>query len=131
LDDHGDHRMHFGGAGEHIKVGGVWRHTNETDIRHLAYHLAWTIYDLYASRGVAVEAVGHSMGGLMIRYAIAQVQGGNPDFPPSLMIAHAVTLGTPNGGDLHAQSCDLQECVQMRPGSAFLRWLDRWARNPQ
>lgn len=122
---HGSHSAHY--AGGHY-LGG---HTRDTSIRHLAYHTAWMIYDHFTAGGVTVDAVGHSMGGLILRYAIAQVQRRDPAFPPTLNVEDAVTLGTPHTGTGWAWGCGYAECVEMRPGSSFLSWLATNAPNPQ
>jgi hypothetical protein len=109
-------------------------HTKEAAIEHLGYHLAWYIYNNYSKYGVAVDVVAHSMGGLMIRFALGKVEAQHPDFPPLLIVKNAVTLGTPHGGaraKLFASGCDGRQCSQMRPGDGFLKSLEREAWNPQ
>jgi triacylglycerol esterase/lipase EstA (alpha/beta hydrolase family) len=131
ISHHGSHYAHQGGTSEHVSVNGVLSHTRNTQIEHLAYHLAWTIYDHFSKNGKAVEVVAHSMGGLIVREAIAQFQGGDPDRPPTLLIQDVVTLGTPHHGTGWAYGCSTDQCYQMRPGSPFLKWMSQIARNPQ
>lgn len=128
ISHHGSHARHYGGSGSHDAQG---RHTNDTPIEHLAYHWAWYVYDHYARDGVAVDAIGHSMGGLIVRYALAQVQARHPDFPPALYAYDVVTFGTPHSGTGWAYFCFSTQCVEMRPGSAFMDWLAQYAPNPQ
>jgi Putative serine esterase (DUF676) len=125
INEDGKHDVHYAAGHE----GDA--HTTQTNIRHLGYHLAWWIYDQYTRNGRCVDAIGHSMGGLIIRYAIAQVENGNSDFPPSLCVRDAVTLGTPHAGTPLTWACGTTQCVQMRgnlacdgsTASSFIRWL--------
>lgn len=122
---HGSHSTHH--AGGHSTGNG---HTRDTSNRHLGYHLAWTIYNLYSSKGITVDVIGHSMGGLITRYAVGEVARGNPDFPPSLLVEDVVTVGTPHGGSGFAWFCGNVQCVEMRSGSSFLNYLSSNSPNP-
>lgn len=123
------HDVHHGGDGEHA---GFLQHDNDTDIRHLAYHWAWYVYDRYTSEGVSVRAVGHSMGGLIVRYAIARVQSSDDDFPDRLFVEEVVTMGTPHGGTTLGSGCPtIDQCGQMRRGRGLIEWLAANANNPQ
>lgn len=73
-------------------------HNLNTDYRHLAYHVAWFIYDEFSQGGKAVDVVAHSMGGLMIRYAMGATERGEEDWPPYLFIENVVTVASPHGG---------------------------------
>jgi triacylglycerol esterase/lipase EstA (alpha/beta hydrolase family) len=124
VDHHGSHSTH--NASGHS--GGS--HTANTNIRHLGYHLAWHIYDHYTRYGTYVDVVGHSMGGLIIRYAIAQTELNHPDFPPNVRVEDVVTMGTPHGGfRWPCLFCPLQG-DQMSMGSDFLVWLENNAWEP-
>lgn len=103
----------------------------ETDIRDVAYHLAWQIYRRYSSRGVAVDVVAHSMGGLIVRWMLYRVQAGDAGFPRRLLVHDAVAIATPNGGAPFAAFCGNVECREMAPGSDFLRELAAAAPDPQ
>lgn len=100
-------------------------------LEHLGYRLAWMLYTEYSSKGIAVDVVSHSMGGLITRYALAQTQRRHPDFPPYLHVEDSVTLGTPHAGTGWANWCWTTQCSQMRPGSSFIKWLSSYAPNPQ
>jgi pimeloyl-ACP methyl ester carboxylesterase len=130
VEHHGSHSKHYGGSAEHNSAG--TSHTADTQIEHLAYHLAWSIYDHFSVNGTYVDLVGHSMGGLIARYAVAQVQRGHADFPPSLRVEDVVTLGTPHGGSGWASWCWWSDqCNEIEPGSSFQNWLAANAKNPQ
>jgi hypothetical protein len=74
---------------------------NNTPIELIANSLAWYIYDTYTRYGQYVNVIAHSMGGLLIDYALARVQSGGGDgsdpyiWPASLDVRRVVTLGTP------------------------------------
>jgi hypothetical protein len=107
-------------------------HTSNAPIAHLAYHLAWNIYDTYSRYGRPVDAIGHSMGGLIIRYAVAATERHEFDFPPYLLVEDVVTMGTPHGGLRGFVPQDISgEVNEMTPGSKLLRYLERNAWNPQ
>ena len=126
LDAHGRHA----GAGGHDRSGRS--HTADASIAHLAHHLAWAVYDRWSRRRVSIDAVGNSMGGLIIRYALHAVETDRAGFPPRLLIDDAVTLGTPHAGAGLARLCPYsRECREMRPRSPFMARLRRHAANPQ
>jgi triacylglycerol esterase/lipase EstA (alpha/beta hydrolase family) len=99
-----------------------------TGIKELGRRLAWDVYNRYTKRAVSVDAVGHSMGGLIIRAAITGVQKRTAGFPPRLYVEDVVTLSAPHTGAGWARLCTGSQCADLRPGSAFLRWLSS---NPQ
>ena len=109
--------------------GGV--HDRYVSIRHLGYEFAWMVYDRYSRYGQSVDIVAHSMGGLVARYAIAQVQRRDPAFPPALYVEDVVTLGTPHNGSGLASWCWTTQCGDMSAGSSFLNWLRSYGWNPQ
>ena len=103
--------------------------TNSTDLRHIAYQLAWWTYDNYSSKGKHVSFVGYSMGGLIARWALYQIAARNPLFPPYLYVDKAATISTPHRG----LTPDLQypvwcgtsiQCTQMKAKSTFLNELN-------
>lgn len=131
LDHHGSHNTHYGGTAEH-DVDVPSSHGFDSRIEHIAYHLAWFIQSHYTASSVTVDLVGHSMGGLIIRYALAQVARRHADFPASLLVEDVVTLGSPHTGTAWANGCWwADQCGQMVPGSSFMNWLASYAQNPQ
>jgi hypothetical protein len=109
--------------------GGV--HDRYVSIRHLGYEFAWMVHNLYSRNGQTVDIVAHSMGGLVARYAIAQVQRRDPAFPAYLYVEDVVTLGTPHNGSGYASWCWTTQCGDMSSGSSFLSWVRSYAWNPQ
>jgi hypothetical protein len=128
LNHHGSHGEH--NASGHVlkNDGSCCAHTQDANIRHLGYHWAWYVRDHF--QGDCVEAVGHSMGGLIMRYGLAQVQRDHPDFPNSICVEDLVTFGTPHSGTLATFVCGWLQCEQQRGGSAFLDWLKENAWEP-
>jgi pimeloyl-ACP methyl ester carboxylesterase len=116
--------------------------TRNTSIKELGRRLAWNIHNVYSSKGKSVDLVGHSMGGLIIRAALAgyQLHRHERRWPDVLYVEDVVTLGTPHDGtkDYVSLGCGTYErtrqCKEMVPrsprGSGFLGWL-RKAPNPQ
>lgn len=128
LDAAGSHSSFYARTDAHQNGS----HDMDGDIRHLAYHLAWTIYNQYSSKGVTVDLVGHSMGGLIIRSMLRYNQENNASFPPYLYVEDVTTLGTPHSGSGYASWCGwAYQCNQMATGSSFLSDLATNAKNPQ
>lgn len=127
ISHHGPHRIDH-----HAAYHRSGEHTNQTDIRHLGFHLAWYLYDHFSRDGTPVQIVAHSMGGLVVRYALAQVERNTAGYPDRLLVEDVVTLGTPHAGAYW--TCDTDRCSrqqqQMHPESDFVRWLARKARHP-
>lgn len=121
LLSYGSHTKHYGSS--HTT------HNNGTDIRHLAYHLAQMITAKFGSN--PVDIVAHSMGGLITRYMVGERARNNADFPSSLTVEDIVTMGTPHNGTGWANFCGGTQCVQMRPGSSFINYLNANAQNPK
>lgn len=109
----------------------IGRYDAGTSIRTLAARWAWWAWREYASRGRTLDVVAHSMGGLVVRYALDAVQRGRDGFPPSLLVEDVVTLGTPHRGAPLARFCGWLQCRQMRVDSELIRYLGEHARDPQ
>jgi hypothetical protein len=161
--DHGDgntiehHGTYKGKDGHHWHNGTIMHgmkghvgasHDWHAYIQHLSYHLAWYIYDHYSRHGIFVDVVAHSMGGLMINYAMAKTQkrdpvtlAGDAPFPPRLLVEDVLTLGTPHTGAQGA--CDYFEVFEVKQAQQmchdprisrndnFLPWMAKHAMNPQ
>jgi hypothetical protein len=103
-----------------------------THISDLSKDLAWYIYDEFSSKDIDIDVVAHSMGGLMIRYALYRSAVGDSDFPPYLKVSHVATLGSPfTGYSLLAETCHVVfvniQCNDMFPLSSFIKDL----KNPE
>lgn len=131
----GVHALANGGPNEHTGGDDDDQHNKNTDIRHLAYHWAWYVSERFTSQDIPIDVVAHSMGGLIVRYAIQRVEDGDPDFPSRLLVEDVVTLGTPHGGTNTAGACfratGVGQCEQTRRNASFIRWLGNHAIYPQ
>ncbi len=116
----GSHTHWFGHAGT--------THSNNTSIRHLSWHLANYIATNFTAKGIAVDVVAHSMGGLMIRYALTK-QG--VDSFPRLMVEDVVTLGSPHNGASFAALTGTTQGAEMEPNSSLIAWLTTWGMHPK
>jgi triacylglycerol esterase/lipase EstA (alpha/beta hydrolase family) len=92
-------------------------------IESIAYRVAWCLYDAFGTQ--QIDLVGHSMGGLIIRYALQQITEGNPDYPPALNVGVVISFSSPFGGAY--LGCKDTQCNEMLPDSAFLTSLYRGA----
>lgn len=124
----GNPGAHF--ASGHSEDGG--HDAIDTDMRHLAYHIAWYVYNHYSSKGIAVDMVGLSMGGLPIRYMLGRVERHHPDFPPKLKIEDAITQGAAHGGFFEQPwSCEVgAECPAQQRAQEMLDWMEEKAWEP-
>lgn len=95
----------------------------------VAASLAWNIYNQYSRHGIAVDLIGHSMGGLVVKGALTGVRKQDPRFPPYLFVEDGVTVSTPNAGVTYVTGavCATNmtvQCSDMKPSSAFMGWVD-------
>ncbi len=135
VDLYGNHFLHLAGqtfteahaGGSCAFAVASGSHTSDTSIEHIAFHWAQGVATEYD----CVKAVGHSMGGNIIRYALAQVDAGHEDFPSSLCVEDVATLGAPHAGTGWADGCGWYQCVQLRHDSGHINWLGNNANNPQ
>ncbi len=109
--------------------------TNNESLYHLSCLLDWYL-NLNFSSSWNVEIVAHSMGGLIVRNGIYQVQKSKATWTmPSVLpnISDVVTLATPHGGAYGAPLLCLG-CTQggdMQPGGMFMNEMYNSAQNPQ
>lgn len=93
-----------------------------TGIPGVARQLCQVVHAVLAETGASqVHLVGHSLGGVVIRYAVSAL--GLDE-----VVAAAVTVASPNGGCPIAQFATSTSAVQVRPGSRLLRQLESTAR---
>lgn len=116
--------------------------TSNESIYHISCELAWYIYNNFGVySGWNIEIVAHSMGGLIVRNMIYQVQQKKaPEhFPPTLgNISDIVTLESPHegiGGDsltrLLSQCGNCTEVNELANQSYFMNEMQNNAQNPQ
>jgi hypothetical protein len=89
------------------------------------------VYTTYTSKGITVDVVGYSMGGLVTRGAVYGAQTGAAGFSSPINVSDAVTLGTPHDGAAwYVNGCWSAQCQSMAQGSTDLNWLNQNG-NPQ
>jgi triacylglycerol lipase len=98
------------------------------DIQISAEYAARAIEVMNERTGEGIDVVGHSQGGLSLRWAIKW-------FPAGALVDDYVGFASPNHGTRTATSAARAEkcfaaCWQMRPGSAFLTALNRGDETP-
>jgi hypothetical protein len=96
---------------------------NDRPIQDIARDLAQHIDRSYTSKGLPVDIVAHSMGGLITRVALLGSAQGWDGFPGKLRVDDVVTLGTPHQGVTDPAASRTRQWRQMAPGSSFLRRL--------
>jgi pimeloyl-ACP methyl ester carboxylesterase len=94
--------------------------------KEIAGALSAYIHLEYTARGVTVDVVGHSMGGLIIRAAVLGAQIHEPGFSSPIDVRTVVTLGTPHDGAAwYSRLCRVGQCSSLRPSSPDIAWLHR------
>lgn len=142
ISDGSSHSHWFGGPGEHVDkwdecpgepTWTIEHHDYDTDIRHIANHVAWYIYHSYTAPpsgpSIPIQVWAYSMGGLIIRYALAHV--GEDQWPPTLKVANVATHGTPHLGSSVSCLGTNDQMEQMCTTSSFIDWLYDFAQDPQ
>jgi hypothetical protein len=93
--------------------------------REIAKGMSKYVYNQFTSKGIAVDVVGYSMGGLIGRGAVHGSQRGDTGFALPIDVEDVVTLGTPhNGAAWYSYLCLWGQCAQLKPGSRDLNWLN-------
>ncbi len=125
-------------AGYSLSVDG----TNDESIYHLSCLFAQYLHYNFGRANREVVLVGHSMGGLIMRETLYQMQknAGQDRFPSTIgHVTKAITFNTPhNGSKTGSQGsgplskCDgCQQGIELTPESALLTELATFGRNPQ
>ena len=105
--------------------------SNSTSWRDLSKAFSTYVYETYTKKGIAVDVVGHSMGGLIARGAVRGSQAKESGFSGPLKIEDAVTLAAPHeGAAWYSNGCLWGQCAGLKPGSSDLTWLKQNG-NPQ
>lgn len=94
------------------------------DIRDYAAAAAYRTQKLQAQTGAKeVEVIGHSMGGLVLRYFIKHLGGDK-------VVSHYVSFGTPQHGTVIGKLWPCTSTDQMLPNSDFLNELNAGDETP-
>ncbi|QXC60980.1 hypothetical protein KSP35_22140 [Aquihabitans sp. G128] len=105
--------------------------SNSSAWKTIAKAFSKYVYETYTKKGITVDVVGHSMGGLIARGAVYGSESGQSGFSPKLLVEDAVTLGTPHkGAAWYSTGCLYGQCYQLKPGAEDIVWLNQNG-NPQ
>jgi hypothetical protein len=140
IDYYGSHNTYYSASPcscstHEVRTNGHLSHNRNTDIRHLAYHLAWYIWSNFSQYGHNVQIVAHSMGGLIVRWMLYALDNpstvGQNVFPPRLYIQDIVTVSTPHNGVDYAWIKGTFQTTELAAGSSFINELNSYGTNPQ
>jgi len=100
--------------------------SNSSSWKSIAKAFSNYVSSAYTSRGVTVDAVGYSMGGLIARGAVYGSSIGESGFSAPIRVEDGVTLGTPhNGAAWFSYLCLWGQCSSLKPGATDIQWLNR------
>jgi hypothetical protein len=103
----------------------TYQFTYDTSIRHLAYKFAWLASSSHSQYGQPVSVIAESMGGVVVRLAVAEATLGDPDFPSvaDMGLSRVVTLGSPHRGAALATAGTALQAAQLQPASDVIQLL--------
>lgn len=109
--------------------GNITRLTFDTSLVHVAYRFAWAAAKEYRDAGRPIHVITDSLGGLVVRQAIAKASLGDPDFPTlaQMPIVTVHAYGSPFYGTQLGGFGGTIQAVQARSGSDFIRDLNSQA----
>lgn len=97
----------------------------------LSKALSKYIYATYTSKGKAVDVVGYSMGGNIVRGALQGTSAKASGFSAPIKVEDVVTFGAPfDGAAWYSSLCLWGQCSTLKPGADAIDWLDQNG-NPQ
>jgi hypothetical protein len=100
--------------------------SNSTAWPDLSKAFSTFVYETYTKKGITVDLVGHSMGGLIIRGAVYGSGSGQTGFSAPIDVEDAVTLAAPhNGAAWYSNGCLWGQCSGLKPGSSEITWLQK------
>lgn len=134
----------YGFTGEMVKVGyyandvncdvnlhNYGRYGDSDSWRQIGKAFSQYVYTKYTSKGIPVDVVGYSMGGLITRAAVYGSSTSQVGFSPPIDVEDAVTLGTPhNGASLGWWCTSGTQCATLHSSHPDIAWLNRNG-NPQ
>jgi hypothetical protein len=104
---------------------------NTSSWEDLSKALSTYLFRTYTSKGITVDLVGHSMGGLIIRGAVFGSSHHDAGFSAPLLVEDAITLAGPHDGAAwYTTACLWGQCSGLKPGSSEIKWVQQDG-NPQ
>jgi hypothetical protein len=99
--------------------------TNSSPWRDIAKAFSNYVHQTFTSQAIAVDIVGHSMGGNIARGAVLGTSRGEVGFSGPLLVQDAVTIGAPHqGAAWYSNLCLWGQCSGLKPGAADIAWLN-------
>lgn len=99
--------------------------------REIAKAFSAYVQTTFTTKGITIDAVGYSMGALIVRGGIWGTQKGESGFGAPIDIEDFVSLGGPHtGAAWYTRLCLWGQCSSLKPGSGDLNWLNENG-NPQ
>lgn len=93
--------------------------------RNIAKAFSKYIYTTYTSKGIPVDVVGYSMGGLIGRGAVYGASRYEYGYSAPIDVEDVVTLGTPHqGAAWYSNLCFWGQCYGLKPSSTDINWLN-------
>ncbi|MBI2704549.1 MAG: hypothetical protein HYX32_04570 [Actinobacteria bacterium] len=93
--------------------------------KNIAKAFSKYVYSQYTSKGIAVDVVGYSMGGLIARGAVWGSQKGESGFSTPIDVEDAVTLAAPHkGAAWYSYLCLWGQCSSLKPSATDINWLN-------
>lgn len=93
----------------------------DDSLEDIAEDLREYITENFGEKGETVDVVTHSTGGLLIRNAIIRAR----EKDSRTYVEDVVNVAAPHKGSPVAYGCQYTQCEELRPGSAYLRGLER------
>jgi pimeloyl-ACP methyl ester carboxylesterase len=98
--------------------------SDSTVWKDLAKVFSTYVYETFTEQGIAVDVVGHSMGGDIVRGAVQGAQANEPGFSAPLEVEDGVSFGAPFAGAAwYSNLCFWGQCSQLKPGARDIQWL--------
>jgi pimeloyl-ACP methyl ester carboxylesterase len=120
------------------KKGTQWEGTNDESLYHLSCLFAQYLHHNFGQSNNDVILVAHSMGGIIVRETMYQMQehAGQSPFPDTIgRVTKAITFNTPHGGvpdGAHFFACGgCTQVEELGTKNVFMSELSKYGLNPQ
>lgn len=104
---------------------------NSSSWKELSKAFSTYVHETYTKKGIAVDVVGHSMGGLIVRGAVKGTAAREAGFSAPLKVEDVVTLAAPHeGAAWYSSGCLWGQCSGLKPSASEITWVKQDG-NPQ
>lgn len=105
--------------------------SNSSSWKSISKAFSSYVYSQFTAKGITVDVVGYSMGGLIARGGVYGAQKAESGFSAPIDIEDVVTLGTPHqGAAWYSNLCLWGQCTSLKPGATDINWVNQNG-NPQ